>query len=184
MGVQKIQSGKSNAIFLQRRLGGLVECWVLDDSYHLITIDRQRDVVMNRTADFVSFVERYAVRQQPELARSRPTLVAGREHPAPLQPDVQTWARWIWIKPQSDTPEPHHMTFAGNHGLAGVAAASDGSLLAVGHVDQTGLLARFNPDATSGWKIALSPPTSGISELLAVAAVAVQQPTWIAVGWA
>jgi carboxylesterase len=79
-------SDLSNTIFLHRRLGGLVECWVLDDSYHLITIDRQRDVVMNRTADFVSFVERYAVRQQPELARSRPTLVAGREHPAPLQP--------------------------------------------------------------------------------------------------
>ena len=79
-------SDLSNTIFLQRQLGGLVECWVLDDSYHLITVDRQRDVVMNRTADFVSFVERYAVRQRPELARARPTLVAGREYPAPLQP--------------------------------------------------------------------------------------------------
>ena len=79
-------SDLSNTIFLQRRLGGLVEAWVLDDSYHLITIDRQRDVVMNRTADFVSFVERYAVRQRPELARARPTLVAGREYPPPLQP--------------------------------------------------------------------------------------------------
>jgi carboxylesterase len=79
-------SDLSNTIFLQRRLGGLVECWVLDDSYHLITIDRQRDVVMNRTADFVSFVERYAVRQRPELARSRPTLVGGREYPAALEP--------------------------------------------------------------------------------------------------
>jgi len=79
-------SDLSNTLFLQRRLGGLVECWVLDDSYHLITLDRQRDVVMNRTADFVSFVERYAVRQRPELARSRPTLVGGREYPAPLEP--------------------------------------------------------------------------------------------------
>ena len=79
-------SDLSNTIFLQRRLGGSVECWVLDDSYHLITIDRQLDVVMNRTADFVSFVERYAVRQRPELARSRPTLVGGREYPAPLEP--------------------------------------------------------------------------------------------------
>jgi carboxylesterase len=77
-------SDLSNTLFLQRRLGGLVEAWVLDDSYHLITIDRQRDVVMNRTADFVSFVERHAVRQQPELGRARPTLVAGREYP--LQP--------------------------------------------------------------------------------------------------
>ena len=79
-------SDLSNTIFLQPHLGGLVECWVLDDSYHLIRVDRQRDVVMNRTADFVSFVERYAVRQRPELARARPTLVAGREYPSPLQP--------------------------------------------------------------------------------------------------
>lgn len=88
-------SDLSNAIFLQRRLGGLVECWVLDDSYHLITVDRQRDVVMNRTADFVSFVERYAVRQWPELARSRSMLVGGREYPAPLQPVLPTPGRLI-----------------------------------------------------------------------------------------
>src|SRR5262249_22382705 len=51
-------SALSNSIYLQRRLGGLVECVVLDDSYHLITIDRQRDIVIDRTNDFVSFVER------------------------------------------------------------------------------------------------------------------------------
>lgn len=78
-------SDLSNTIYLQRRLGGLVECWVLDDSYHLITIDRQRDVVMNRTADFLSFVERLAAKHRPELARARPTLVTGREHVSSLQ---------------------------------------------------------------------------------------------------
>jgi carboxylesterase len=78
-------SDLSNTIYLQRRLGGLVECVVLDDSYHLITVDRQRDVVMNETAGFLEFVERLAVRGRPELARSRPTVVAGREHVSSLQ---------------------------------------------------------------------------------------------------
>src|SRR6202521_5791705 len=69
-------SDLSNTIYLQRQLGGLVECVVLDDSYHHITVDRQRDVVMNETADFVSFVERLAAKHRPELARLRPTVVA------------------------------------------------------------------------------------------------------------
>ena len=51
-------SDLSNAHMLQRRLGGLVELLVLDDSYHIITIDRQRDLVVERTADFIAFVER------------------------------------------------------------------------------------------------------------------------------
>ncbi len=105
-----------------------------------------------------------------------------RSQVAPLSPGVQTWARWIWIKPQGDTPEVHHMTFAGNHGLAAVARASDGSLLAVGHVDATGLAARFNADATPGWRIALQPPTPGNGQLLAVVGLTGEVPQWLAVG--
>jgi carboxylesterase len=51
-------SALSNAIYLQRRLGGLVECVVLDDSYHLVTVDRQRDVVIDRSSDFIGYVDR------------------------------------------------------------------------------------------------------------------------------
>jgi carboxylesterase len=51
-------SALSNAIYLQRQLGGLVECLVLDDSYHLVTIDRQRNIVVERSRDFISFVAR------------------------------------------------------------------------------------------------------------------------------
>jgi carboxylesterase len=51
-------SALSNAIYLQRRLGGFVECVVLDDSYHLVTVDRQRDVVIDRSADFIAYVDR------------------------------------------------------------------------------------------------------------------------------
>lgn len=45
-------AGLSNAIHLQRRLGGLVDTVVLEDSYHLVTIDRQRDVVIDRSLAF------------------------------------------------------------------------------------------------------------------------------------
>jgi carboxylesterase len=42
-----------NTEFLQRHLGGPVEALILDDSYHLITIDRQRGMVMERAVQFV-----------------------------------------------------------------------------------------------------------------------------------
>lgn len=45
-----------NAVYLQRRLGGLVETVVLDDSYHIITLDRQRHVVVDRSAEFARSV--------------------------------------------------------------------------------------------------------------------------------
>ncbi len=106
-----------------------------------------------------------------------------RSQTAPLAPAPQTWARWIWLKGPTETPEVHHMTFAGNHGLAAVARATDGSLLAVGHVEQAGLAVRFNPDATPGWKIPLAPPTTGEAQLMAVAAVTGEAPQWLAVGW-
>lgn len=81
-------SDLSNTIFLQRHLGGLVECLVLDDSYHLITLDRQRDIVMNRTADFLSFVERFVARRRPHSDRPRPSVVAGREYLPPARPQA------------------------------------------------------------------------------------------------
>ena len=39
----------SNAFYIQRRLGGLVDAVILDDSYHLVTIDQQREVVVERS---------------------------------------------------------------------------------------------------------------------------------------
>ncbi len=47
------QSGLSNTLLLQRRLSGLVEAVVLDDSYHMVTLDKQRNLVADRTVDFV-----------------------------------------------------------------------------------------------------------------------------------
>jgi carboxylesterase len=51
-------AGLSNAVHIQRHLGGLVDTVVLDDSYHLVTIDRQNDIVVERSA---SFARRLAV---------------------------------------------------------------------------------------------------------------------------
>ena len=47
------QSDLSNAMTLQRKLGGLVEMSVLDDSYHMVMLDRHRGYVVDRTVEFV-----------------------------------------------------------------------------------------------------------------------------------
>ena len=43
----------SNAWHLERHLGGFVNTVVLEDSYHIVTIDRQRHVVVERVTAFV-----------------------------------------------------------------------------------------------------------------------------------
>ncbi|RFB75556.1 alpha/beta hydrolase [Methylovirgula sp. 4M-Z18] len=43
---------------LQRGLGGLVDTLILDDSYHIITVDRQRHLVADRTVEFLQEVFR------------------------------------------------------------------------------------------------------------------------------
>jgi hypothetical protein len=46
-------SSLDGALFIQQRLRSRVETLVLDDSYHLVTLDRQRDLVVDRTLRFV-----------------------------------------------------------------------------------------------------------------------------------
>lgn len=46
-----------NTLYLQAHLGGLVESVVLDDSYHIVTLDQQRDIVIDRATDFVGRIE-------------------------------------------------------------------------------------------------------------------------------
>ena len=59
-----------NAQYLQANLGGLVDTLILDDSYHIVTLDQQRHIVAERTAGFVSWVEAQVA------ARSAATRVA------------------------------------------------------------------------------------------------------------
>lgn len=47
------QSDLSNAFKLQRKLGGMVETIVLEDCYHMVTLDRQRHIVVDRAMEFV-----------------------------------------------------------------------------------------------------------------------------------
>ena len=42
-----------NVYFLQKNLGGPTQTVVLDDSYHIVTIDRQRELVVQRRLDFL-----------------------------------------------------------------------------------------------------------------------------------
>lgn len=67
------QSDISNAFKLQRELGGVVEVTVLDDSYHMVTLDRQRSVVVDRT---VEFVQRLTQKIEEKAAVAR--LVKGK----------------------------------------------------------------------------------------------------------
>lgn len=50
------QSDFCNTTLLQTKLGGLVETTVLDDSYHLVTLDRQRAIVADRAVEFTKRV--------------------------------------------------------------------------------------------------------------------------------
>ena len=59
------QSDIKNTMALQRKLGGMVEVSVLDDSYHLVTLDRQRGYVIERTLEFV---DRLLARQADKAA--------------------------------------------------------------------------------------------------------------------
>lgn len=67
------QSDISNAIKLQKGLGGIVEMTVLDDSYHMVTLDRQRNAVVERAVDFA---QRTTQRLEEKQAVAR--LVKGR----------------------------------------------------------------------------------------------------------
>ena len=59
----------SNAHYLQRKLPGSVEMVVLEDSYHIITIDRQRDVVVEKSAAFVEGVKREIAKPKRKVAK-------------------------------------------------------------------------------------------------------------------
>lgn len=47
------QSDLDNSAELQRKMAGRVELCVLDDSYHVVTLDRQRSYVAERTSSFI-----------------------------------------------------------------------------------------------------------------------------------
>jgi carboxylesterase len=58
-----------NLEYLQTNLGGLSETVVLDDSYHIVTLDRQRQVVVDRTLEFVSHIGSSSIANDEEEVR-------------------------------------------------------------------------------------------------------------------
>lgn len=66
------QSNLSNAVLVQQNLKGSVEMLVLDDSYHMITLDRQRSMVVDRTLAFAERLDLESKVTQVGEARNRP----------------------------------------------------------------------------------------------------------------
>ena len=58
-----------NAQYLQSHLGGLVDTLVLDNSYHIVTLDQQRHLVVERTKSFVAWLEQ-RVQQPPRPSKT------------------------------------------------------------------------------------------------------------------
>ena len=59
-----------NAQLIERRVSAPVETVVLDDSYHMITVDQQRDIVIGKS---ISFFKRIAAEEQARAAPHRAT---------------------------------------------------------------------------------------------------------------
>jgi carboxylesterase len=80
-----------NLHYLQGSLGGLTETVVLNDSYHLVTLDRQRQIVVGRTLEFASRLQQGAFHARasdcddPTADPSR-HQVLGHPENAPLPP--------------------------------------------------------------------------------------------------
>ena len=60
----------NNSWYLQRNLKGQVHMSVLDDSYHMVTVDRQRHTVVEQTQSFISRITE-GERQEAEVTRLR-----------------------------------------------------------------------------------------------------------------
>lgn len=72
------QSHISNTFLLQKRLGGLAEVVVLDDSYHMVTLDRQRMLVVEKSIAFTDWIARRHQDGQ-EIGRIKQGMAAGFE---------------------------------------------------------------------------------------------------------
>lgn len=62
-------AGLSNAFEIQHRMGGLVDAVILDDCYHLITIDQQRGIVIDRTLALAKRLADASEGRRPNLPR-------------------------------------------------------------------------------------------------------------------
>jgi len=84
----------NNAWYLQRHLKGVVDMVVLNDSYHIVTVDRQRQVTVDRTVAFVETVAKQtqalaakaAAKPLQQTAGTIPSKMRRPPEPAPFKP--------------------------------------------------------------------------------------------------
>ena len=57
-------SSLKNPEYLQRHLGGLVDTLILNDSYHIVTVDRQRDLLIDATVAYATLLSERIKLQQ------------------------------------------------------------------------------------------------------------------------
>jgi carboxylesterase len=74
----------ANVELIERRVAAPVETVLLDDSYHIVSVDRQRDLVIDRS---VRFFRKLAPASDVDAARRAPSATAARAphelHPTP-----------------------------------------------------------------------------------------------------
>lgn len=67
----------NNATYLQGALGGTVDTVVLEDSYHMVTLDRQRQVVVDYTRAFVDRIVKEARTAVANVTTAHPVCMPG-----------------------------------------------------------------------------------------------------------
>lgn len=77
------QSGIGNAFYLQRKLAGPTEVMILDDSYHVVTLDKQRQIVADKVKWFLANLN-LDTRQVPSVPATLATTK--RASPAVVHP--------------------------------------------------------------------------------------------------
>jgi len=79
-------SSLSNSEYLQRHLGGLVDTLVLDDSYHIVTVDRQRDLLIESAVAFGMLLTARLQLEEMSEATVRPIKEATAASPRSARP--------------------------------------------------------------------------------------------------
>ncbi|MGZ3409195.1 MAG: alpha/beta hydrolase [Xanthobacteraceae bacterium] len=82
-------SSLKNTEYLQRHLGGLVDTLILNDSYHIVTVDRQRDLLIDATVVYATLLAE-RIRMQQGDADSVLSLPATRTAPEKTESSGQS----------------------------------------------------------------------------------------------
>lgn len=85
-GNDDIASARSNALYVRDHIGGPTELLLLDRSYHMVTIDQERNVVGDATARFAW--NRFPTRSAERLACRGPRACPRRAETSAQTPDA------------------------------------------------------------------------------------------------